>query len=39
MLVRELVDRIAERFDVTEQEVESVEENVAFKLPRGLEAA
>lgn len=39
LLVRELVDRIAERFDVTEREVEAVEENVVFKLPRGLEAA
>ncbi len=39
LLVRELVDRIAERFDVTEREVETVAENVTFKLPRGLEAA
>jgi len=39
LLVREVVDRIAERFSVTEREVETVEENVIFKLPRGLEAA
>lgn len=39
ILVRELVDRIAERFDVTEREVEMTRETIAFKLPRGLEAA
>ncbi len=39
ILVRELVDRIAERFDVTEREVETTRETIAFKLPRGLEAA
>jgi len=39
VLVREVVDRIATRFDVTEREVETVAENIAFKLPRGLEAA
>ena len=39
VLVREVVDRIAERFDVTERQVETVAENIAFKLPRGLEAA
>jgi len=39
LLVREVVDRIAERFTVTEREVESVREQVVFKLPRGLEAA
>jgi 4-hydroxy-3-methylbut-2-enyl diphosphate reductase len=39
LLVRELVDRVAERFDITEREVETVDENVTFKLPRGLEAA
>ncbi len=38
-LVRELVARLAERFDVTEREVETTRENIAFKLPRGLEAA
>ncbi|MGN7160732.1 4-hydroxy-3-methylbut-2-enyl diphosphate reductase [Sphingomonas sp. SAFR-052] len=39
VLVRELVDRIAERFEVTEREVEMTRETIAFKLPRGLEAA
>lgn len=39
VLVRELVDRLAERFDITEQEVETKRETIAFKLPRGLEIA
>jgi len=39
VLVREVVDRLATRFDVAEREVETVEESVVFKLPRGLEAA
>ena len=39
LLVRELVDRLSTRFDVREREVETVRENIAFKLPRGLEAA
>ncbi|KQN40311.1 4-hydroxy-3-methylbut-2-enyl diphosphate reductase [Sphingomonas sp. Leaf407] len=39
VLVREVVDRIAERYDVTEREVEMTRETIAFKLPRGLEAA
>ncbi|AQR73760.1 4-hydroxy-3-methylbut-2-enyl diphosphate reductase [Sphingomonas sp. LM7] len=39
LLVRELVDKLSERFDVRERDVETVEENVVFKLPRGLEAA
>jgi 4-hydroxy-3-methylbut-2-enyl diphosphate reductase len=39
LLVREVVDRIATRFDVAEREVETIAENVVFKLPRGLEAA
>jgi 4-hydroxy-3-methylbut-2-enyl diphosphate reductase len=39
LLVRELVDRLAERFEVIEREVETTRENIAFKLPRGLEAA
>ncbi|MDB5677202.1 4-hydroxy-3-methylbut-2-enyl diphosphate reductase [Sphingomonas bacterium] len=38
-LVRELVDRLSERFDVREREVETTRENIAFKLPHGLEAA
>lgn len=39
ILVRELVERIATRFDVTEREVETRRESLTFKLPRGLEAA
>jgi 4-hydroxy-3-methylbut-2-enyl diphosphate reductase len=39
ILVRELVERIGERFDVVEREVEMTRETIAFKLPRGLEAA
>jgi 4-hydroxy-3-methylbut-2-en-1-yl diphosphate reductase len=39
LLVRELVERLKERFDVFEREVETVEESLTFKLPRGLEAA
>jgi 4-hydroxy-3-methylbut-2-en-1-yl diphosphate reductase len=38
-LVRELVDRLAERFEIVETEVETAREDIAFKLPRGLEAA
>ena len=39
ILVREVVDRIAERFAVTEEQVETARESIAFKLPRGLEPA
>ena len=39
LLVREVVERIGTRFEVREREVETVAENIAFKLPRGLEAA
>jgi 4-hydroxy-3-methylbut-2-enyl diphosphate reductase len=39
LLVRELIDKLSERFEITEREVETIEENVVFKLPRGLEAA
>ena len=39
LLVRELVAKLATRFEVIEREVETVPENVTFKLPRGLEAA
>jgi 4-hydroxy-3-methylbut-2-en-1-yl diphosphate reductase len=38
-LVRELVDRLSERFTVTEREEETTRETISFKLPRGLEAA
>jgi 4-hydroxy-3-methylbut-2-en-1-yl diphosphate reductase len=39
LLVREVVDALAERFEVTEEPVEGVEERMVFKLPAGLEAA
>jgi len=39
LLVRELIERLGERFEVREREVETIAENIAFKLPRGLEAA
>jgi len=39
LLVRELVDRLAMRYEVAEREVETNRETIAFKLPRGLEAA
>ena len=39
ILVRELVDLLATRFDVIEREEETTRETIAFKLPRGLEAA
>jgi 4-hydroxy-3-methylbut-2-enyl diphosphate reductase len=39
LLVRELVDRLAERFDVSEREVETKRETISFKLPRSLEVA
>ena len=37
LLVRELVDKLAERFEVVEREVETTREDLVFKLPRGLE--
>ena len=39
LLVRELVDLLSTRFDVTEREEETTRETIAFKLPRGLDAA
>ena len=39
LLVREVVDRVAEHFDVTELPVEGVEERMIFKLPADLRAA
>ncbi|HVQ09169.1 MAG TPA: 4-hydroxy-3-methylbut-2-enyl diphosphate reductase [Allosphingosinicella sp.] len=39
LLVREVVDALGDRFDVTEEPVEGVEERMIFKLPAGLEAA
>jgi 4-hydroxy-3-methylbut-2-enyl diphosphate reductase len=39
LLVRELLDRLGEHFDVTEVESAGIVERMVFKLPRGLEAA
>ena len=39
ILVRELVDWLAERFEVTEEPVEGIEEQMVFKLPASLRAA
>ncbi|ODU20227.1 MAG: 4-hydroxy-3-methylbut-2-enyl diphosphate reductase [Sphingomonas sp. SCN 67-18] len=39
LLVREVVDRLSERFTVDEQHVETATERMVFKLPRDLEAA
>lgn len=39
ILVRELVTRLSERFEVSEYEVETTRETISFKLPRGLEVA
>jgi 4-hydroxy-3-methylbut-2-enyl diphosphate reductase len=39
LLVRELVERLAEHFELTEREVATTSENIAFKLPRALEVA
>jgi len=39
ILVREVVDRLSERFQVTEEPVEGIEERMVFKLPAALQAA
>ncbi|MEP7006662.1 MAG: 4-hydroxy-3-methylbut-2-enyl diphosphate reductase [Sphingomonas bacterium] len=39
ILVRELVDKLAARFEVSETEVETTRETITFKLPRDLEVA
>jgi 4-hydroxy-3-methylbut-2-enyl diphosphate reductase len=39
LLVRELVDRLGERYEIREREIETNRETIAFKLPRGLDAA
>jgi 4-hydroxy-3-methylbut-2-en-1-yl diphosphate reductase len=39
LLVREVIDRLAERFEVHERQVVSAEENMVFKLPAALRAA
>jgi 4-hydroxy-3-methylbut-2-enyl diphosphate reductase len=38
ILVRDLVAKLAERFDIFEREIETTRETISFKLPRGLEA-
>jgi len=37
ILVREVVDKLAERFTIIEEEIEAARESIEFKLPRGLE--
>ena len=39
VLVREVVDFLAAHFDVSEEEIEGVEERMVFKLPANLQAA
>jgi 4-hydroxy-3-methylbut-2-en-1-yl diphosphate reductase len=39
LLVREVVARLGERFTIDEEHVETVQENMLFKLPRALQAA
>ena len=39
LLVREVVDRLAELFAIREEPIADVEERMIFKLPAGLEAA
>lgn len=39
ILVREVISRLGEHFTVREEAVETAQEDIAFKLPRGLETA
>ena len=39
ILVREVVDFLGAHFEVVEEPVQGIEEQIVFKLPRGLEAA
>lgn len=39
VLVREVVDALGTRYAITERTVETAQENIAFKLPKGLEVA
>ena len=39
ILVREVVDRIATRYAVSEEQIETARETISFKLPRGLDHA
>ena len=36
VLVQDLIDRLRDMFDVTASDLDGIEENVAFRLPRGL---
>ncbi len=38
LLVREVVDALAARYEITEEEADGVQENMVFKLPAGLAA-
>ena len=38
-LVQDLIDRLAEMYEVNVSDLEGIEENVTFRLPRGLERA
>jgi 4-hydroxy-3-methylbut-2-enyl diphosphate reductase len=39
LLVREVVDALAKRYTIDEEQVETARENMVFKLPRALQAA
>ncbi|PHR15780.1 MAG: 4-hydroxy-3-methylbut-2-enyl diphosphate reductase [Sphingopyxis sp.] len=39
ILVREVVTKLEEHFEIRKEKVKTAEENMVFKLPRGLEAA
>jgi 4-hydroxy-3-methylbut-2-enyl diphosphate reductase len=39
ILVRGVMEKLAEHFEITEEEVRTAVEDIAFKLPRGLETA
>jgi 4-hydroxy-3-methylbut-2-enyl diphosphate reductase len=39
LLVREVVARLAERYEIEEEQVETAQETMIFKLPRALQAA
>ncbi|WP_417591744.1 4-hydroxy-3-methylbut-2-enyl diphosphate reductase [Parasphingorhabdus sp.] len=39
ILVREVTDRLEEYFDIREKNIQTADENMTFKLPRGLEAS
>jgi len=39
ILVREVTDRLEEYFDIREKNIQTADENMTFKLPRGLETS